>query len=476
MQLKLTETGLASRHRLDAFLEFLAIATADTVESFLEENYVPVYAARDPIERRIADFMEWKARGGFEIVEIASAEALHIETVARHPITDEHLRLVVELDGAPPHRIGALKLGRSPMPPLSTPPKDQAAADAFMDYVAQLSSHGLFSGAVLIARHGRILGQAAHGFANRDFEVPNTLETRFNVASLSKSWTAVAIVQLIEAGELDFEDPVSRFIDYPDPQSAARIQIRHLLSHTAGLGSYFTPEFDRTSRRDMRSVDDFLALTRREVPVFEPGTAWKYSNTGMVMLGKIIERISRWTYFDFVEENVLARAGMKHSAFLELDEVNPDTAVGYHRTWSARGPRVINSVFEGVVKGGPAGCGYATVGDVFGFAEALKGGKLVSPAMVETMTTAKPDLGSPDYGYGFAIHPQRALYGHSGGLVGASANLDITCDPEGWVIVIAANDLSMRAPTLKARQLIGVTVPEAEEGRSYLPRAGLTAR
>ena len=92
------------------------------------------------------------------------------------------------------------------------------------------------------------------------------------------------------------------------------------------------------------------------------------------------------------------------------------------------------------------------------------------------MTTAKPDLGSPDYGYGFAIHPQRVLYGHSGGLVGASANLDITCDPEGWVIVIAANDLSMRAPALKARQLVGVTVPEAEEGRSYLPRSGLTAR
>lgn len=473
---KLKDLDFASGRRLDSFLEFLPIATPETVGTFVNENYVPAYATRDPIERRIADFMEWQTRGGFDIVEIVSSEPLRLETVARHPLTDEHWQLVVELDALHPHRIAALKLGRFPLPALGSLPHDQAAADAFIDYVGQLSSDRLFSGAVLIARHGSVLGHKAYGLANRDFAVPNTLETRFNVASLSKSWTAVAIAQLIERGLLDFEDPISRFIDYPDPQSAARIRVKHLLSHTAGLGSYFTPEFDRTSRRDIRSIDDFLTLTRREVPLFEPGTAWKYSNTGMVILGKIIERITRQTYFDFVEESVLARAGMLHSGFPNLDEVNPNTAVGYHRTWSAKGPRTINSLFEGVVKGGPAGCGYATVGDVFRFAEALKRGELVSPAMVTAMTTAKPELGSPDYGYGFAIHPQRALYGHSGGLVGASANLDITADPDGWVIVIAANDLSMRAPTLKARQLVGVTVPEAEEGRSYLPRSGLTAR
>ena len=96
--------------------------------------------------------------------------------------------------------------------------------------------------------------------------------------------------------------------------------------------------------------------------------------------------------------------------------------------------------------------------------------------MVHLMTSAKPELSSPDYGFGFFVHPERALYGHSGGLIGASANLDITCEPEGWVIVVLANELSMRAPVLKARQIIGVTVPEAERGRSYLPRAGMTAR
>ena len=101
-----------------------------------------------------------------------------------------------------------------------------------------------------------------------------------------------------------------------------------------------------------------------------------------------------------------------------------------------------------------------TVGDLFNFAEALKSGALVSKTMAETLTTGKPELDSAHYGYGFGIHPERVLYGHSGGFVGISANLDIVTEPEGWVIVVLANDDSMRAPVIKSRQLIGVVVPE----------------
>lgn len=462
--------------KLRDVVAFVAEASPQGVVEFLRLHYVPSYAERDPVGRRIASFMEWRARGGFEIVEIVESDAFFVKAIARQPLTDEHWRIAVQVESQPPHRIEALLLGRAPLPPLEKPLSNQEAAERFIDYVARLAAAELFSGAVLIARHGRILGEAAHGLANRDFAVANTLETRFNVASLSKSWTGVAICQLVEAGRLSLDDTVARFIDYPDRASASRIQIRHLLSHTAGLDSYFTAEFDRRSRRDLRSIDDFLALTKDQMPAFPPGTAWKYSNTGMVLLGKIIELVTGQSYFDHVETQVLERAGMTRSAFCELDYVNQDLAVGYGKTWSEKGPRIANSLFEGVVRGGPAGCGYATVGDVLAFAEALKAGKLVGPTMLETMTSAKPELNAPDYGYGFAIHPERALYGHSGGLVGASANLDMVLAPEGWVIVVLANDLGMRAPVLKARQLIGMTVPEAEEGRAYLPRAGLTAR
>lgn len=462
--------------RLQALLTLVNDPTPLKIAPALDEIFSPTNRDREPVEKRIATIMGWHSRGGFDVIRTVEAGDFALEVVARHPFTDEYWRLAVELQIDRPHRIDALLLGRSPMPMLNPDGSDQDVADRFVGYTARLASVGLFSGAVLIARRGRILGQAAFGMANRDFEVPNRIDTRFDVASLCKMWTAVAICQKIEAGHFAFETPVSDFIDYPTKDAAKSIEIRHLLSHTSGLGSYFTEEFFATSRQRYRSIDDFLELTKDQIPEFAPGTASKYSNTGMVLLGKVLEIVSGQDYFDTISSSVLKKAGMTGAGFPELDFVNPGTAVGYNKIWTRGGARIANTMFEGAIRGGPAGCGYATVGDIFRFSKAFTCGDLVSRDMVDLMTSAKPELASPHYGYGFAIHPERALFGHSGGLVGASANLDITRTPAGWVVVVLANDLSMRAPVLKARQLIGVSVPEADEARSYLPRGGMTLR
>jgi len=454
----------------------MAEATPERVAAYVHARFTASYAEREPIDRRIAAFMDWKLRGGMTPAEVRASEAHRIEVVAVQPYTEERQIVIVEVEPHAPHFVSTLAVGRAPLPALVPSTPDQHVADRFIAYVDRLAAVGLFSGAVLIARHGGVLGQKAYGLASRDFGVPNSLETRFNVASLCKSWTAVAIARLAEDGCLSFEDQLSAYLDYPDALSAAGIRIKHLLSHTAGLGSYFTEEFYRTARHKIRTVDDYLALSKDQLPTFAAGTAWKYSNTGMVVLGKIIEIVTGETYFDHVQRRVLEPAGMTRSGFFELDHVNDNVAVGYHTFWSIKGPRVVNNLFENFVGGCPAGCGFATVGDVFLFAEALKAGRLVSPTMADLLTRAKPELGAPDYGYGFSIHPERALYGHSGGLVGASANLDIVEQPHGWVIAVLANDLGMRTPALKARQLIGVTVDEAAAGRAYVPTAGVTER
>lgn len=462
--------------RLAEIIALSGEATPRAVADYLSAHCTAANASREPVERRIATYMDWSARGGFEIVELTQMTPSRIESTARHPYSDEYWRLAVEVEAAAPHRVEALLVGRAPLPALGAELDDASAANAIVAYAGKLAERDLFSGAVLAARHGRVLAQGAFGLANRDFGIANTLDTRFNVASLTKSWTGVAIGQLIEAGVLSLERTVAEFIDYPDAETASRIQIKHLLSHTSGLLSYFTEEFYRTARHQIRTVDDYLALSRHQKPIFEPGSRWHYSNTGMVLLGKIIELVTGLTYFEYVERNVLAAAGMTRSGFLYLDQVNQNLAVGYGKTWSLNGPTVINSLFENFVGGCPAGCGSATVEDVFRFAEALKAGNLVSPSMVELLTSAKPELNAPDYGYGFSVLPGRAIYGHSGGLLGASANLDIAEAPAGWVVVVLANTLSMRAVTLKARQFIGATVHEAETGRAYLPRAGMSAR
>lgn len=476
MRTGLSLPDTAAARRLAELITLIPGASPARVADYVQMSYVPEYAERETVARRIALFMDWRARGGMELVEITRSDPFRIETVVHQPLSDERWILAVHVETDEPNRIEAVMLGRAPLPGIEPALKDQEAAEAFINYVGRLASADLFSGAVLIARHGSILAQQAFGLANRDFGVANDLQTRFNAASLCKSWTGVAIGQLIEAGKLSFKDPLATYIEYPDADSAAEIRIEHLLSHTAGLDSYFTKEFYRTARHLLRTVDDYLALSKDQFPAFKAGTRWKYSNTGMVVLGKVIEIITGGTYFDYVQENILDRAGMTRSGFFELDHVNDNLAVGYGKKWSVNGMKVVNSLFENFVGGCPAGCGFSTVEDTFRFAEALKDGQLVSKEMAGILTSAKPELNSPDYGYGFGVHPERALYGHSGGLLGVSANLDIVEKPEGWVIVVLANDLGMRAPTLKARQLIGVTIPEAEAGRAYLPTAGVTAR
>lgn len=467
--------GRPAAGRLREVLELAGQTDPDRIAAILPDLYSEVNFAQVPLDERIGAYAGWRCRGGFEPVETLRDDPLAIEIIARQPVTDEHWRMAIEVSAEPPHRVEALLLGRAPLPPVRVR-SDADTAAAFVEHVDRLAKHGLFSGAVLIGRHGRILDQQAFGLANRDFCVPNTLGTRFNVASLTKSWTAVAICQLIEAGRLSLGDRLSAFLSYPDAESANVIEIRHLLSHTSGLGTYFNARFDATPRTRIRDLDDFLALAADERPRFAPGTAWHYSNVGMILLGKVIEAVTGTGYHQHVEAEVLTRAEMTNAGFIELDRVNPNVAVGYHQTWTSDGSIVANTLFDWAVRGAPDGCGFATVADIWAFAEALRAGELVSAAMVETMTTAKPELGSPHYGYGFSVHPERALFGHSGGLVGASANLDMTLTPDGWTIVVLANDLSMRASVLKARQLIGMNVPEDEEGRSYLPRAGMTAR
>jgi CubicO group peptidase (beta-lactamase class C family) len=451
-------------------------ATPVGVIDYIQTQFTPEYAQHLPLARRISLFMDWKARGGMEVVDVKVSETHRIETIVRQPFTDERRVLGVQVEAEIPHRIEGLLIGRAPLPTIEPTLDDEAAANSFIQYCEHLAAIGRFSGAVLIARHGRILAQKASGLANRDFDVPNNLETRFNLGSINKTWTAVAMAQLVEASRLSFQDPLLKYIAYPDEDSAAKIRIEHLLSHTSGLGCYFTEEYDRTARKHLRTVDDFLALRRNQALAFEPGTDWRYSNLGMIVAGKVIEVVTGQTYFNYVQANVLAPAGMDRSGFLELDRVNKNLAVGYAEQWSENGVEVVNNLFDHVVRGGPAGGSFATVGDLFRFTEALKQGKLVSKSMVETLTTAKPELGSPFYGYGFGIHPGRVLYGHSGGFTGISANLDIVEDPPGWVIVVLANDMGMRAPMLKARQLIGVVAPEPTTTRACLQTAYLRRR
>ncbi len=294
-----------------------------------------------------------------------------------------------------------------------------------------------FSGAVLLAQGDEVLLTFAAGEACKSFHAKNDVETRFNLGSMNKMFTSVAIAQLAEQGRLSYDDPISKWVDesWLPRDVTERITVFHLLTHGSGLGSYFNETYQKSSRELFRKVEDYKPLVRGERPAFEPGTRWSYSNTGMLLLGVVIERVTGQDYFDHVREHVYAPAGMTRTDCYEMDQPVENLAIGYERDpTSATGWH--NNLYQHVIKGGPAGGGFSTIGDLHRFARALLEGKLVSVSALDELWT--DHLGA-DYGCGFAVtdEPQK-IVGHSGGFPGISANLDLFVET-GFAVVVLSN-------------------------------------
>jgi CubicO group peptidase (beta-lactamase class C family) len=303
--------------------------------------------------------------------------------------------------------------------------------------VEQRAAEERFSGAVLVARGDEVLLTLAVGEADRGWHVPNGVETRFNLGSMNKMFTGIAVAQLAERGALALDDPIAKWVDtsWLPRALTEKVTVRHLLTHTSGLGSYFNDVFMQSSRALFRAVDDYKPLVQGETLAFEPGTRFQYSNTGMLLLGVVIEKASGQDYFAYVREHVHAPTGMTRTDCYELDQPVEDLAVGYERDPTAAGGWR-NNLFQHVMRGGPAGGGYSTVGDLHRFARALLAGELVG---VETLDLLWTDAVGADYGCGFSVvdAPQK-IVGHSGGFPGISANLDVFVET-GWVVAVLAN-------------------------------------
>lgn len=333
-------------------------------------------------------------------------------------------------------------------------------------YMQKLVASDMFSGTILIARNGKPFYMRAFGQAHKDFNVANTIDTKFNVGSLNKMFTAVAIAQLVERGDLSFEDPLGKFLpDYPNAQDSKKIKIRHLLTHTSGLGSFFNKKFHESSRDLFHTVDDMLKLADDTSIAFEPGTGWQYSNTGFLLLGAIIEKISGQGYFDYVREHIYKPAGMMSTDCYELDKVNQNLAVGYIPEFSNKGVSFKNNIFIHVVRGGPAGGGYSTVEDLLKFDRALRENKLIEPQMKEQLFTAKPELNALEYGYGFAIDASTHSFGHQGGFAGISSTLKMYQNVDYTVVILSNYSNGSILPRDKITDMIqGMLVDDKADG------------
>ena len=283
-----------------------------------------------------------------------------------------------------------------------------------------------FSGCVTVADGGKTVFDECRGLAERSFNVPIDHQTRFHVGSIDKMFTAVAIAQLVEAGKLSWDARLVQWVpEYADHAAANEITVWDLLHHTAGLGDVLVPEYF-ARREQFNEPADFLDLIARQPKVGEPGKEWNYSNAGYMLLGRIVEKVSHESYYDYIQRHVFAPAGMDASGFDTLNEVTPRLAVGYFHDglfasdWKADWMKI-------PFKGDAAGGGYSTNADLLRFAQALREGKLVKSATLARMFDGGVPAGPGSYaaGFGDRLSHGRRIRGHAGGIEGTDANLQM---------------------------------------------------
>lgn len=352
---------------------------------------------------------------------------------------------------------------------------DSTLARELNAYFDQATATDSFSGAVLIARNGEPIFKKAYGMANKANNRPNNVETKFDLGSMNKMFTAIAIAQLVERGKLSFTDTVGKLLpDYPNKAVAEKVTVHHLLTHTSGMGSYFNEKF-MANLSNMKTVADYLPLFVNDPLAFEPGAKWQYSNSGFTVLGAIIEKVSGQSYYDYVGEHIFKPAGMMNSDSYERDKEVPNLAIGYTKMGEngrpdPSAPRRPNSSMR-PLKGSPAGGGYSTVEDLLRFSVALRDHKLLSQKYTEIITTGKVEMGTSGrkYGYGFGEEVSNGgrIFGHNGGGPGIGAHFDIL--PEsGYVAVILGNydPPATMAVVKKIRELILTTAASSNSAQS----------
>lgn len=333
---------------------------------------------------------------------------------------------------------------------------ESAATDAIKAEIERQAAAEQFSGAVLIARAGKPILQAAYGYADRDKKVRNSVDTRFRFGSMGKMFTAVAVLQLVQAGKIGLEDRLAKFLpDYPNKEVSA-VTIHQLLTHTAGTGNIFGPQFD-AHRSELKELRDYVALYGNEGLQFRPGSRHEYSNYGFVLLGRVIEIASGQPYHDYVREHIFEPVGMISTDNLPETQRPENLAIGYTHAVAGvqggAGPRTdgpgpaaepLRAADDFLpYRGTSAGGGYSSVGDMLKFANALGTERILSSPSIALLTTGKVETPWPGmkYAYGFedGITPDgvRRL-GHGGGAPGMNGILWIFPSIQ-YVIIVLAN-------------------------------------
>lgn len=338
-----------------------------------------------------------------------------------------------------------------------------------MDQVVRASAEAKeFSGSVLVARDGEILLDRGYGFASREWSIPNDGDTKFRLGSVTKQFTAVAIMILHERGLVDLDAAVKTYL--PDaPAAWDGVTVRHLLTHTSGIPN-FTDFVDYPASRSLPATIDSLIGRFRDPPLdFQPGEGWNYSNSGYILLTAIVEKASGQSYAAFVAGTVFEPLGMTDSGYDSHAAILPRRASGYSPT--ARG--LVNADYVDMTIPQGAGALYSTTRDLLKWQQGLFGGRLLRPESLTLLTTPVRNR----YAFGLIVTDVggNRTISHSGGIEGF--NTHMAYDPDRGMSVIVLGNLNGPGPDQVGGALLTlargetVTLPGERRAISVAPAA-----
>jgi CubicO group peptidase (beta-lactamase class C family) len=322
---------------------------------------------------------------------------------------------------------------------------------SYVDSVAKaaVAEHRTPGVSIAIMKHGKTVLAKGYGDADLENDVPATASTVYRIGSITKQFTAAAIMRLVEQGKLSLDDTLRKFLpDYPTQGN--RVTIRHLLNHTSGIKSYTSlgPKWQRVMRLDL-APDSLVALFANEPFDFKPGERWLYDNSGYFLLGMIIEKVSGKTYAQYVKDELFTPLGLAGTIYCDQAPIIKHRAHGYEPKPNGQ---FINAAPLSMTQPYAAGSLCSTVTDLVAWTVALSSGKVVSPASYKQMTTPLTlNNGTPlTYGFGLAVGALRGhrQVSHNGGINGFISELHHYVD-DSVVTVVLTNVQNATAPQLE---------------------------
>jgi CubicO group peptidase (beta-lactamase class C family) len=313
----------------------------------------------------------------------------------------------------------------------------QTKAKKIDEMMSLYQQYRLFNGSVLVAENGKVIFKKGYGFADMEWNIPNDSDTKFRLGSITKQFTSMLIMQLVEKGQIKLDGKLADYLPYYRKDTGEKVTIHHLLTHTSGIPSYTgLPRFFQDVSRNPYSVEEFITKYCSGDLEFEPGSTNRYNNSGYFLLGAIIEKVTGKTYEAVLKEKIFDPLSMKNTGYDHHESILPKRAAGYEKSFDG----FVNAAYLDMSLPYAAGALYSTTEDLYLWDQALYTEKLLSQKYKDIMFT--PFLSDYAYGWGVRKTPIEGrkdslmTIAHGGGINGFSTLITRLIDDKHLIVLL----------------------------------------